>query len=80
MFNTKLDELKPAMDGKLRRYVEMACEKGAGVWLTALPLQSTGYVMNKQMFRNAICLRYGKAVPNTPPYCACGEKTPWTIS
>ena len=73
-FISKLDELQPAMSRTLKRYVEMACEKGAGVWLTALPLQSTGYVMNKQEFRDAICVRYGWSVPNTPAYCGCGEK------
>lgn len=74
MFKSKLDSLFPEMNQTLKRYVELACEKGAGVWLSALPLQAAGYIMNKQEFRNAICLRYGRAVPNTPPYCACGEK------
>ena len=51
-----------------------ASEKGASSWLSALPLKSLGYTLNKQEFRDAICLRYGWAVPSTPIYCGCGEK------
>ena len=38
-------------DEKKRRNLELAGEKGAGAWLTALPLQSMGYTLNKQEFR-----------------------------
>ena len=31
-------------------------------------------IINKQEFKNALCLRYGWKVPNTPFQCACGEK------
>ena len=32
------------------------------------------YVLNKQEFRDSICLRYGWRIPNTPAYCQCGKK------
>ena len=51
-----------------------ASEKGASSWLSALPLKKLGYVINKQEFRDAICLRYGWKIPNTPIYCGCGQK------
>ena len=70
----ELEEIKNLVDCKFKRTIELACEKGAGVWLTALPLQSLGYVLNKQEFRDAICLRYGWKIPNTPFHCRCGEK------
>ena len=70
----QLQEVKSLVDEKLERSIVLACEKGAGTWLTALPLQSMGYTLNKQEFRDAICLRYGWAIPNTPFHCGCGQK------
>ena len=58
----------------LRRSIELATEKGAGAWLTALPMHSYGYELNKQDFRDALCLRYGWKIPNTPSHCACNKK------
>ena len=66
--------MKSCVDEKLKRAIDLACEKGAVAWLTALPLQSMGYVLNKQEFRDGICLRYGWRIPNTPSYCGCGQK------
>ena len=34
----QLDEVKTLSDEKLRRNLDLACEKGAGAWLSALPL------------------------------------------
>ena len=70
----RLEEVKNYVDEKLKRSIELACEKGAGAWLTALPLQAMGYVLNKQEFRDGICLRYGWPIPNTPSFCGCGQK------
>ena len=52
----------------------MSVEKGVGAWLTALPIQSIGYALNKEDFRGSICLRYGWRVKDMPLYCACGSK------
>ena len=70
----QLEEVKDLVDSKLKRTIELACEKGAGAWLSALPLQSLGYVLNKQEFRDAICLRYDWKIPHTPFHCRCGQK------
>ena len=70
----QLDEVKTLSDEKLRRNLDLACEKGAGAWLSALPLQAMGYVLNKQEFRDGIYLRYGWRIPNTPSFCGCGKK------
>ena len=70
----QMQEVKNLVDDKLERSIVLACEKGAGAWLTALPLQSMGYTLNKQEFRDAICLRYGWTIPNTPFHCGCGQK------
>ena len=74
MFLQRLEEVKIAADDKLRRSIELACEKSAGAWLSALPLQAMGFLLNKQEFRDGICLRYGWKIPNTPTYCGCGQK------
>ena len=74
MFRDQLNEIKTVVDIKLRRSIELACEKGAGAWLSALPIQAMGYVLNKQEFRDSLCLRYGWKIPNTPLFCACKTK------
>ena len=73
-FLEELQEIKSLVPNNLKSCIELACEKGAGVWLTALPLQNLGYVLNKQEFRDAVCLRYEWKIPNTPSYCTCGKK------
>ena len=40
--------------------------------MTALPLQEQGFYLNKQEFRDALCLRYGWQLPNVPSHCVCG--------
>ena len=45
-------------------------------WLSGMasPIKSLGYVLNKQEFRDSVCLRYGWRIPDTPAYCQCGKK------
>ena len=62
------------MGEKEKRLVELAQEKGAGSWLSASPVKALGYVLNKQEFRDSVCLRYGWRIPDTPAYCQCGQK------
>lgn len=59
---------------QVKRCLELNREKGAGSWLTALPLQDHDFCLNKQEFRDALCLRYGWKIPHTPSFCACGAK------
>ncbi len=70
----KLKEIMAKVDGDLAKALTNAQEKGAGVWLTALPLASLGYTLNKEEFRDSIRLRYGWHIPNIPAYCVCGER------
>ena len=70
------EELKTILedvDVKMKRILELAKEKGTSTWLTALPIQSLGYTLNKQEFKDSVCLRYGWLIPNTPSYCECKE-------
>ena len=70
----KLDSLTAEMDVKGVRLVTAASEKGASSWLSALPLKSRGYVLNKQEFRDALCLRYGWQISGMPIHCGCGDR------
>ena len=79
--NKRIDEdteaLLNSVDDRTKRVIELAQEKGAGAWLTTIqsnPIQSLGFALNKQQFRDALCLRYGWRVPNTPNYCHCKKE------
>ena len=56
-----------------RRSMLAAQEKGASSWLSALPIKSLGYALNKQEFRDAVSLRYSWKVKDTPNFCACNK-------
>lgn len=48
LFKSKLNDILTKVDGKLLRALQLAQEKGSGSWLVALPIQSLGYLLNKQ--------------------------------
>ena len=73
-FMQEFEAVKSRVDADLKRCLDMAREKGAGSWLTALPIKALGYVLNKQSFRDSLCLRYGWKIPNTPLFCSCKER------
>ena len=73
-FHQRYDMLYQQACPKLQRHLDQAREKGASTWLTALPLKSLNYVLNKQDFQDSIRLRYGWVIEGTPKICACGTK------
>ena len=66
--------IRSEINSDMKRSMDLAREKGSGAWLSALPIHSLGFVLNKQEFRDSLCLRYGWRIPNTPSFCSCGEK------
>ena len=64
-----MEALSPAQQLQL----DLASEKGASSWLTALPLQAFGYVLNKQQFTDALALRYNFNIKDSARKCSCGE-------
>ena len=70
----KLEEEAAAIElsESLKRSLELASEKGASLWLTALPLERHGFALHKSAFRDAISLRYGWLPDHLPSKCACG--------
>ena len=57
-----------------KRSLLLSSDKGSGSWLTVLPLKDCGYCLNKEEFRDALCLRYGWNIPKTPAFCGCGQR------
>ena len=70
-FDTLVEEVQ---DPTLKRCMLLNKEKGASSWLTALPLKDHGFCLNKQEFRDAVSLRYGWRITNTPQFCGCGKE------
>ena len=73
-FKSEFDRIKYLTPTKEKqRAFEQASRKGVSSWLSCLPLQALGYCLNKQDFRNSVCLRYDWNIPGIHKYCACGE-------
>ena len=69
----ELQQVLLLLDESKQKALELASEKGASSWLSALPLKQMGYLLNKQEFRDSLLLRYGLQIPHTPLYCGCGS-------
>ena len=64
-------ELKNRLPNSLRQCVAAGEEKGASSWLSAIPLESHGFVLHKGAFRAALVLRYNWPFKHFGPTCAC---------
>ena len=71
-FENELEMILSLVDPLTERSIQAAKEKNASSWLNALPLKHMGYVLNKQEFRDALCLRYNWKISDIPRYCGCG--------
>ena len=69
----KLDDLMSKLPPNTKRATQMACEKGASTWLTALPLEEHGFFLHKGDFKDALALRYGWQPTRLPKNCICGQ-------
>ncbi len=58
----------------LKRAMELAQEKGASSWLTALPIEELGFTLHKRAFQDALALRYNWQPRNCPVTCGCGAR------
>ena len=70
---SKLQSLRSDMTPQQIRANDLAQMKGASAWLTSLPLQDEGFVLNKREFFDAISLRYRWNLKRTPTNCACNK-------
>ena len=72
-------DLRESLQTEQRHVIEMASEKGASNWLTALPLKRYGFTLTKSAFRDGLCISYNIEAKNTPLYCPCGEGLPYRM-
>ena len=72
IMTSSLVNIKSRVDPPLQRTIELISVKCSSLWLTALPLQEQRFHLNKQEFRDALCLRYGWQLANIPSHCVCG--------
>ncbi len=66
--------LKEDLPHTLKRAMELAQEKGASSWLTALPIEEFGFTLHKRAFQDALALRYNWQPQNCPATCGCGAR------
>ena len=69
-----LENLKSDLPEVLKRSVELASERGASSWLSALLISDFGFKLHKGAFCDALALRYDWALSRTPSNCECGAK------
>ena len=67
--NQLMNDLPPSISEKIPH----ACEKGASSWLTGLPYEKYGFVLNKRGFKDAIALRYALPIANIAKKYICGK-------
>ena len=67
--NQLMNDLPPSISEKIPH----ACKKGASSWLTGLPYEKYGFVLNKRGFKDAIALRYALPIANIAKKCICGK-------
>jgi hypothetical protein len=72
-FTAQRNVIVNEMEESQRLQLDLAAEKGASSWLTALPVKEFGYLMNKQEFNDALALRYNLNLKDSPRKCVCGE-------
>ena len=65
--------VRSRLSSSSQRAIDLNSEAGSSAWLTVLPLQDQGFHLNKQEFWDALHLRYGWKLVNTPSHCVCGS-------
>ena len=70
---SRIDRIDESLSPDLLQAVQQTRDKGASSWLNATPIEEHGLALNKQEFRDSLCLRYNMVLPNLPSHCACGE-------
>jgi len=48
-----------------------ACERGASVWLTTIPIKEEGFNIDKNTFWDLVKVRYAKQLDRLPDICVC---------
>ena len=67
------ENVKTTLTKGQQNAVEQASERGASMWLTAIPMAKYGFQLHEQAFRNVLCLRFGWTPKRLPSHCPCGK-------
>ena len=67
------EKIRESLSPSIQLAMDLAQEKGASSWLTALPLEEHGFSLHKSAFRDAMALRYGWVPSQMPSHCVCGQ-------
>ena len=62
-------QLMKDLPPSISEMIPQACGKGASIWLTGLPYEKYGFVLNKLGFKDAIALRYALPIANIAKNC-----------
>ena len=65
--------IQEQLPAPFQRSMELSQEKGASMWLMALPIDNHGFALHKTAFRDALSFPYGWAIKNSPSHCSCGH-------
>ena len=68
-----LTALHERLSFEQKRRLDAVTQQGASNWLSAMPIKSYGFFLDKLSFRDALFIRYGIPLPNLPSRCVCGE-------
>lgn len=71
-YELRVKQLIPKLSPEMQKGVELARQKGASSWVTAMPSEEHGSVLHKGDFVDAIYMRYGWPILSLPLQCACG--------
>ena len=71
--SSHVNELQSSLPPELQKAMDLSQEKGASNWLTVLPVEEFGFFLHKGAFRDALALRYGWPLYNTPSTCSYGS-------
>ena len=69
----RFEKIYQQLSVALKKCIDIAREKGASSWLSAIPIQKHGYALHKRAFCDAIAFRYDWRPPHLPTTCACGK-------
>ena len=72
--DSQSETINAQLTPELKRCVDLSQEKGSSSWLSVLPLEEHGFYLHKGEFRDALGLRYGWKLNNTPQTCNCGAQ------
>ena len=68
---SRIDRIDESLSPDLLQAVQQTRDKGISSWLNAIPIEEHvhGLALNKQEFRDSLCLRHNLPLPNLPSYC-----------